>query len=177
MPECDHLRHQRFLRAFTSHEPAIRAFVRRLVPSQADADDVLQEVAIVLWEKFDEFDEQGSFKAWAYGIARYKVLSWLRDKGRRRVVLAGDVVELMADESLREDTHLARQRAALDQCFQKVPPEDRDLLMRAYQADVTIYEVAQSSGRSVGGFYQWLYRMRQMLLECIERELSRESLS
>ena len=63
-------RHREFLRAFTTNEPAVRAFVRRLVPSRTDADDILQEVSIVLWEKFDEFDRSGSFKSWACGIAR-----------------------------------------------------------------------------------------------------------
>src|SRR5215210_6956871 len=98
--------HQRFLRAFTTHEPAIRAFVRRLVPTRADADDVLQEVAIVLWEKFAEFRVGGDFKAWACGVARFKALAWLRDKGRDRLVLAGDVVELIASESLRDEPRL-----------------------------------------------------------------------
>ena len=32
---------RRFLRLFTAHEEAVRAFVRRLVPTRADADDVM----------------------------------------------------------------------------------------------------------------------------------------
>jgi hypothetical protein len=38
-------------------------------------------------------------------------------------------------------------------------------------------EVAQGSGRSVPGFYQWLHRMRRMLLDCIRRALAQEALS
>lgn len=169
-------RHQKFLQAFTLHEPAVRAFVRRLVPSRTDADDILQEVAVVLWEKFDEFFDDGNFKAWACGIARFKVLSWLRDKGRERLVLASDVIELIAEDSLRNESCLGEQRIALESCFEKVPPAERQLLAQAYQADVKIQDVAAASGRSVGGFYQWLYRMRQMLLTCVQRELARESL-
>ena len=56
--------HQRFLRALTAHEPAVRAFIRRLVPSRSDADDVMQEVALVLWEKFSEFRPEADFLAW-----------------------------------------------------------------------------------------------------------------
>jgi RNA polymerase sigma-70 factor (ECF subfamily) len=129
----------------------------------------------VLWEKFDEFRDGGDFKAWACGIARFKVLSWLRDKGRDRLVLSADVVELIADDSLRDESRLHRQRVALESCFEKIPPTERELLARAYQADAMIQNVAAASGRSVGGFYQWLYRMRQMLLECVQRELSQES--
>ncbi len=167
--------HQRFLRAFTTHEPAVRAFVRRLVPSRTDADDILQEVSIVLWEKFDEFEQDGDFKAWACGIARFKVLAWLRDKGRDRLVLNSEVVELLADDSMRDEPHLQQQRLALEACFEKVPLKERKLLKRAYQADANIQETAAISGRTIAGFYQWLYRMRQMLLDCVRRKIAQES--
>ena len=168
-------RYQRFLRLFTTHEPAIRAFVRKLVPSRTDADDVLQEVAIVLWERFDDFREDGSFRSWAYGIARLKALSRLRDMSRNRLVLAGDVIDMIAEKSLESDLQLEKQRDLLDQCFKKVPAKDQELLAMAYQANVEMQHVAAVSGRSLRGFYQWLYRMRSMLLECIRRELAKEA--
>lgn len=167
--------HQRFLRLFTANELAIRAYVRRMVLSPADADDVMQEAAIVLWEKFAEFREGGDFKAWAFGVARFKVLSWLRDKGRDRLVLSEDVVEMIADETARDESRLARQRAALETCAGRLIPEQRDLLMAAYQPDVRIHEVAARSGRTVAGFYQWLHRMRHLLLDCVRRELKATS--
>ena len=81
------------------HESSVRAYVRRLLPARADADDVMQRVALVLWDKFDQFREDGDFRKWAFGVARYEVLAWLRDHGRDRLVLAGDVAEMIASES------------------------------------------------------------------------------
>lgn len=170
-------RHQLFLRAFTAQEPAIRAFVRRLVPSRADADDVMQEVAIVLWEKFGEFREGAEFRPWAFGVARFKVLSWLRDKGRDRLVLDEDVVGRLADEAESDEPRLDRQRRALEVCAEKLAPGQRELLMEAYQPGMRIQDVAANSGRTVPGFYQWLHRVRRALLDCVRRELSKESLS
>ncbi len=167
-------RHHRFLRAFTAHEPAVRAYVRRLVPARADADDVMQEVSVVLWEKFDTFREDGNFKAWAFGVARFEVLAWLRDRGRDRLVLDEEVVAKLAAESLDEEPRLERQREALEHCMKKVPEDQRALLMQAYQPESRIQEVARDSGRTVAGFYQWLHRMRRMLLECIRRALAQE---
>lgn len=168
-------RNARFVREFACHEEAIRAYVRRLAPSRSDADDILQEVAMVLWEKFDEFQEEGNFRSWAFGFARYKVLSWLRDHGRRRLVLDSDVVALIADESNEEDRHLEQQRHAFRSCFAKLPSDQRSLLANAYHPDMKIQEVAATSGRTTAGFYQWLYRMRQMLLECVQRQLASEA--
>lgn len=166
--------HRRFLRAFTTHEPAVRAYVRRLVPLRADADDVMQEVSVVLWEKFDSFREGSDFKAWAFGVARFEVLAWLRDKGRDRLVLDDEVVSKLAEESAAEEPRLARQREALEACMEKVPHAQRELMMEAYQPDSLIQSVAERSGRTVPGFYQWLHRMRRTLLDCVRNVLAGE---
>ena len=177
MSPAEQEQHQRFLRLFTTHEPAIRGFIRRLLPSRADADDVLQETAIVLWGKFGEFREHADFRAWAFGIARFKVLAWLRDKRRDRLVLSEEAVGLLADETTRDEPRLARQRAALERCAEKLVPHERSLLFAAYQPDSRIQAVAAASGRSVAGFYQWLHRVRRLLIDCVRRELRREAVS
>jgi RNA polymerase sigma-70 factor, ECF subfamily len=170
MPSGEHDQYETFLRLFLPDQAAIRAFVRRLVPSRADADDILQETAVTLWQKFGEFHGHRDFKAWALGVARMKVLSWLRDRGRDRLVLDDDVLQLIADRSLHDEPALQRQREALMVCLEKVPSGDRDLLALAYQPDVAMQDVAAMSGRSVRGFYQWLYRTRQLLLDCVQKQ-------
>jgi len=170
-------RHHRFLRSFTAHEPAIRAHVRRLVPARADADDVMQEISVVLWQKFDSFREGADFKAWAFGVARFEVLAWLRDRGRDRLVLDEEVITKIAEETTVEEPRLQRQREALEHCMKKVPEDHRGLLMQAYQPESRIQDVAQSSGRTIPGFYQWLHRMRKLLLDCIRRALAQEEVA
>lgn len=174
MPTPDTERQHRFLRAFTAQEAAVRAYVRRLVPARSDADDVMQEVAVVLWDKFESFRPDGDFRAWAFGIARYQVLAWMRDRGRDRLVLDEDVVAQLAEETAHDEPRLAGQRDALETCMAKLEPPQRDLLMAAYQGETRIQELSARSGRSIAGFYQWLHRMRRLLLDCIRRELYRE---
>jgi RNA polymerase sigma-70 factor (ECF subfamily) len=169
--------HRRFLRLFTAHEAAVRTYIRRMVPLRADADDVMQDVSVVLWDKFDSFREGEPFRAWAFGVARFEVLAWLRDKARDRLVLDEEVALKIADESAADELNLDLQREALEDCMARVPAEQRELLMQAYQPDVRIQEVALGSGRSVPGFYQWLHRMRWKLLDCVRRTLAQEPLS
>ena len=166
--------HRRFLRLFMANEESVRALVRRLVPTRTDADDVMQEVSIVLWEKFGSFREGAEFRAWAFGVARFEVLAWLRDKGRDRLVLDETAAARLAQDAEAIEPALSRQRAALEHCMAKVPPDQRSLLLRAYEPNARIQEVAAGSGRTVAGFYQWLHRMRRALLDCIHATLARE---
>ncbi|HVJ68294.1 MAG TPA: sigma-70 family RNA polymerase sigma factor [Caulifigura sp.] len=170
--------HNRFLRLFTSNESAIRAYVRRLIPSRADVDDLMQNVAVVLWAKFEQFEEGRDFRAWAFGVARFEILAWLRDQGRRdRRILADDVVEMIADESAEAEGVFSRQRVALEQCLSKLGGNQRELLLYVHQRGSSMREAVAQSGRTSAGFTQWLYRMRQSLLECVRREVAREAVS
>jgi RNA polymerase sigma-70 factor, ECF subfamily len=169
MTELDEQLHDRFLRLFTVSEPAIRAFVRRLVPSRDDARDVMQEVALVLWRKFGECKAGEDFRRWAFGVARYEALAWLRDKTRDRHVLAEDVLEMLADDSVQVDERLELQREALRSCLDKLPKDRRRLVLAAYVPGTRIQEVAAQSGRTVAAFYQWLHRVRLALLDCVRR--------
>ena len=166
-------RHAFFLRSFTTNEAAIRAYVRRLLPSRADTDDIMQGVALVLWAKFEQFREDGDFRSWAMGIARYEVLTWLRDRGRDRLVLAGDVAEMIAEETAIDVAQLEQQRVALQSCLEKLTPKNRSLLLESYGSELMIQEVAANSGRSIAAFYQWLHRMRRLLLDCVQHEVAR----
>ncbi len=177
MNPSDENKHEEFLRSFTAHEASIRAYVRRLVPSRCDADDVMQDASIVLWKKFGEFRKDGDFRAWAFGVARFSALAWRRDKARDRLVLDENVVAKLAEETANDEAHLQQQRDALEICIQKVKPGHRALLMDAYQADSRIQDVASSSGRTVSGFYQWLHRVRRSLLDCIRRSLAQQKSS
>ena len=166
--------HERFLTLFTANEPAIRAFVRRLVPTRQDAADVMQGVALVLWRKFPTLEASDQFRKWAFGVARYETLAWLRDKARDRLVLADDVLDTVAHESAQIENRLSAQREALEGCLERLPDEQRTLVLAAYEPDVRIQDVAEQSGRTVPAFYQWLHRMRVRLLECTRRTLQVE---
>lgn len=175
--EQDHAKmHERFLTLFTANEPAIRAFVRRLVPTRQDAADVMQSVALVLWRKFDQLSDRDSFRRWAFGVARNEVLAWRRDVARDRLVLSEEILDAVVNESSAAESQLAAHRDALESCLNKLPAEHRTLVLAAYQPETQIQTLAESSGRTVAALYQWLHRMRVRLLECTRRTSQAEGL-
>jgi RNA polymerase sigma-70 factor (ECF subfamily) len=58
----------------------VERFVRYRLPSQADADDVLQEVYFSAYRKFPQLKNKGAFKAWIISIARNKCNDYFRMK-------------------------------------------------------------------------------------------------
>ncbi len=166
MTPADDVRHDEFLRLFTAHTPAVRAFVRSLVPTLSDANDVMQEVAVVLWGKFGDYGSGEDFRRWAFGVAKMKVLAWQRDRGRDRHVFGLDVTELLATHAEQHTERLAAQRDALQRCLEKLPAEQRQLVDAAYAPGVRINELAHALGSPLAGLYKRLHRTRLALVEC-----------
>ena len=177
MPDLNDQHHDQFLRLFAEHEPALRTFVRSLLPSRGDASEVMQEVAVVLWQKFAEFDTTRDFRKWAFGVARYEALAYLRDRARDRHVFDVELVGRLADDAEAAQQRHEAQREALDTCLQKLPEAQRSLVLAAYANGTRIDEFATQRGQTAMSLYKLLHRIRQALLECVRRTIAREELA
>lgn len=162
-------RNEAFVRLLTLHQRRLYGFIYTLVPNRVDAEDLLQQTSIVLWQKFDEFDRNSSFSAWAREIARFKVLRYLREKRRDRVVFDDDVLARIAQiRQSREELHLSDWDALTD-CVEELSTSDRKVVELCYAAERTIKAAASVLERPVTSVYVSLVRIRRLLLDCIRQ--------
>ena len=157
-------KHGRFLALYVEHEQALRGFVRSLVPTLEDAREVMQETAAVLWRKFDESID---FRPWAFGVARFEALAFIRDRARDRHVFGDEVLALLEAEALEAAELSAQEEKALEQCLEKLTPPQRTLVETAYAPGVRIDELARASGRTAMSLYKSLHRLRMTLADCV----------
>src|SRR5262245_27195115 len=68
----DTQRNLRFVRLFAQHEHQVYAYIVSVLANWADADEVMQETSVALWEMFDDFQEGTSFCSWACRIAYFR---------------------------------------------------------------------------------------------------------
>ena len=101
-PAADDQRYETFVARFAHHEPDLRRFVRSLLPTWTDADEVVQQTAIVAWRKFDQYDPDTNFMKWACVIARFEALAYRRKMARDRLVFREEIMEMMAEAISRD---------------------------------------------------------------------------
>src|SRR5437660_3476002 len=82
-----------FLRLFLQNERKVYAYILALLPNRADADDVLQEASLAMWDRFDAAAPPDDFLAWARRVAYYKVLDFHKKAQRARVRLSRAFLE------------------------------------------------------------------------------------
>lgn len=163
-----------FVELYLRHQRAVYAFIVQLVHDYDESEDLLQKTGLVLWRKFDQFEPGTDFLAWARRVAKYEVQAHLKSKRRSRVYFSSATVDLLAEDLDRESPAADLRHEALLRCLEGLRSTDRDLVNRCYAKGVSIQDVAQSLGRSIDGAYQSLRRIRQALLQCIERRLAAE---
>ena len=160
-----------FIEAFTESQAALLAFCMASVNHREDAQDVYQKTCVVLWKKSEDWDPSTPFLRWAYAVARYEVLAYVRDRARERLVFDDDVVAAMAGISIEIGQKQSDRMDAMQGCVQKLTPEQQQLLSDYYVKGYTFKEIAERTGKSLGSVKMMTMRLRKSLGTCIEAQL------
>ena len=170
MTEVDH---RRFLRHFLPAESVLKAYLLAATGDMHAADDLLQEVSSVLWEKFGQYDEQRPFRPWALGVARLEVLKWRQRLARSRETLSAETVGVLADAAAEHGGEIDERLVHLRQCVEGLKERTREVLRLRYWRALPIRQVAERLGKSVAAIEMTLVRARRGLRRCVEKKLAR----
>lgn len=165
---------QRFLSLFLRSEREVFRYVAALVPNVADAEDIVQQTAVALWEKFDAYDPAQPFTPWACRFALNKARQWIERHQRWRALLENGLAEELARRREELRPELEAKLGRLEGCLGRLPEEQRSLVEGYYYRRTGISALAQESGRTEAATYKALQRIRQALQACIERTPSPE---
>jgi RNA polymerase sigma-70 factor (ECF subfamily) len=170
-PTPEDARYELFVQRLAYHEPDLRRFIRSMLPTWTDVDEVMQQTAIVSWRKFDQYDPESNFMKWACVIARFESLAHRRKMARDRLVFREEVLELIADEGAEEIDARRSEHDALEVCLGEIPERQRQFLTLAYTPGVKVTELAEEAGSTPAAFYMRLKRLRQRLMQCVESRI------
>jgi RNA polymerase sigma-70 factor (ECF subfamily) len=170
-------RSEEFVRLLARHRGELSGYIFSLVPHAADAEEIFQEVSVVLWQKFDTFTPDTDFLRWASRVAHFRVLQFYRT--RRRSPESRGIADEELIAALDEDYQAVRdsldlQRAALARCLDRLDQRDRELVERRYRQDLDVGEIAAALERPVKSIYRSLGRIRRLLIECTQRYIRQE---
>jgi RNA polymerase sigma-70 factor (ECF subfamily) len=159
---------QQFLSLFLRSEREIFRYVAALVPNLADAEDIVQQTALALWEKFDAYDWSQPFTPWACRFALNKAKQWIERRQRWQALLEGGLAEELAHRREELRPEMEARLKHLESCLGKLPEEQRSIVEGYYYRRDGIEKLAEHSGRTVAATYKILQRIRQALQVCIE---------
>ena len=173
MPSGEDQRHDEFMQLFLEHQPRIYGYVRSLLFQKADADDVMQETASVLWRKFDEFERGTHFDRWAFRVAFHQVRRFRQKKAResKRLQFSDAVMDLLSEDAVEILDQTEETAAALERCLRKLQSKDRRMVAWRFADGGTNRVVAGKIGKSESVVSRSLTKIYDALMRCIALQI------
>ncbi len=159
------------------HRPKLMAYLLHLVRDPHDAEDLLQELSVLVLEKPDMLTRAGDVFAYLRGVARHLAAGRLGAKIRSGETLRRWTEwawENDPDDGTTDDDRLC-QIEALRRCREKLPENSRRLVSLRYDRGLDVRTVAGEIGASIGAIKVALLRVRLALARCVQSRLREEA--
>jgi RNA polymerase sigma factor (sigma-70 family) len=140
-----------FATLFAHFAPRLKAYMRRLGLEQARAEDLVQEVMLIVWRRASLYDRaQASVSTWIFTIARNRRIDDLRRE--RRPEIDPEDPLLVRDDTPAADLLVARAQVGqrLRAAVEALPQEQAEVLRRNFFEDKAHGAIAEELGLPLG---------------------------
>ncbi len=140
-----------FTRVFAYYGPRVKAYLLRLGLEGAQAEEVAQEVMVAVWRKAASFDRaQASAATWIFRIARNRRIDLFRREQRTQLDAHDPVFAPVAEAAPDQAIEAGQREASVRRAMAELPPEQRDLVRRAFYEEQSHSEIASETGVPLG---------------------------
>jgi RNA polymerase sigma-70 factor (ECF subfamily) len=145
----------------------------RMVRDPGEAEEILQDVYVQIWEKAPSFDRRlGSAFSWALSITRHRAIDRLRAKQRKarlveQLVQAGDAElppTILPDAASLDAEQANQVRSALE----KLPKDQQQAIELAFFAGLSHPEIAEALDEPLGTIKARIRRGLLKMRDCLE---------
>ncbi len=151
------------------HETALLRYAGRIVNDATAAQDVVQNVFIKLFRRWDGHVPEGNTKAWLYRVAHNEAVDHVRRESRLSVlhIRQGEEADVMATPQSAPQTE-DRKREVL-RYLGRLEPAERQVVLLRLQEGFSYKEIAEISGRSVGNVGNLLHHAVKKLSKAVRQ--------
>jgi RNA polymerase sigma-70 factor (ECF subfamily) len=154
------------------HRASLYGFILAHTGDANNAEDIFQEVCLVVCEKWDTYDSTKSFCAWAMGIARNEILKQRRNTARNReVLLDPEIGETLVGHPAWEEDE-GEEKQALRECMERLSPRTRQIVMMKFEENLRIAEIASRVRWKADSVSVTLTKAKKALFKCVKTRLA-----
>ena len=126
---------------------------RQMMGNHLDADEVTQEVLIVIYNKLKNFNFNSSLYTWIYKIVTTRSLNQIRKKQIKRFFSIDDKegIEIHDKHDIIEELDAKEKLDKVKKILEKIPPKQRQIFIMRNFDDLSYEEISEITGKTVGG--------------------------
>lgn len=157
------------VRELMKHRSGLFAFILSLVRDFSLAEEVMQEVAVVVCAQWDDFRPGTNFGAWARQIARNKIYNMNRAAGREMALSPEAIEAVERAEQAEADSGWTE---ALKTCLEEATGRVRAMIALRYREGFSGAQIARQLDTTVTAVHMALSRARAALATCVRTRLA-----
>lgn len=141
---------------------------RQMLGNHLDADEITQEVLIVVYNKLRSFNFQSSLYTWIYKIVSRRSLNQIRKRQLKRFFSIDDSeseVDLKDSRDIIEDITNREKLNHVHKILEKIPPKQREIFIFRNFEQLSYEEISKITGKSVGGLKANYFHALKKVLE------------
>ncbi len=153
--------------------PRLFGLLRQLLHDEREAEDILQDGFVLLWERASTFDpDRSKAFTWAVMLFRHKAIDRMRMLGRRNRLVDSAVLEQTtlgesAHAGADEEVQASERCVVVREALGELPKDQRQLIEFAFLKGLTHHVIAESLGMPLGtvktNIRRGLLRLRDLL--------------
>jgi len=157
-----------FNRIVLKYQERIYWHARRMTGNHLDADDVLQEVLLVMYKKLSSFENKSSLYTWIYTITNTRSINFLKRKSIRKIFSLDDI-KSKPDEKINiiADLDKKEKLETVEKILQKLPVKQREIFIMRNYDELSYEEVSQMTGKSIGAlkanYFHALNKVKELM--------------
>ncbi len=160
------------VRLLLAQRAMLLGYISSLVRDDHLAEDLFQDVSLVILKKGGELAEPSGFAPWARKIARLEVLNALRKREKAPRPLDAAVLDLVDGEWDAGDRKASLAVDALKSCLERLSSKARRLVELRYGEGVGGKDLAGRLAQPLNTVYVALARVHRALSECVKGRLA-----
>ncbi|HVR83566.1 MAG TPA: sigma-70 family RNA polymerase sigma factor [Planctomycetota bacterium] len=167
------MRESDFVKLLMEHRAMLHSFIYAVTRDPHVTEDVLQEVSVVLWSKFSEFDPGTNFGAWSRSVAYREILAARRSEHRAHRHFDDTVAQAILAAYERRSEHVAPpdHRDALRKCLSSIGGDLRKVIHCRYGLRMNSRDIARKLARTAQAIDALIYRGKKILSDCVRGRL------
>lgn len=143
------------------HAPKLSHYARRLLRDETEAEDVVQETCLRLWQRASDYSPEARVTTWLHRIAHNLVVDRLRTRGRLQSFVEEDAAPISAPQSRNLDAK--RRVRSLEAALGELPERQAAALLLVHLDGLSGSEAAHVLGVSEEALESLLARGRRAL--------------
>jgi len=159
-----------FNKIINKYKHKIYWHARRMTGNHLDADEVVQEVLLVMYKKLKDFQFKSSLYTWIFRIVSTRSLNYLRKRSVKKIFSFDDPSTglISSNEDVVNNLEMREKLQKIDKLLQRLPVKQREIFIMRNYNELSYEEISKLTGKSIGGLKANYFHGVNKILELLK---------